>query len=318
MKKNQEEKKDETNYEDLIDIQIKGTLIKSNKQPTPTKEIEKDQKQDEKSIQNLNTDQIKEKSVQNLNTDQVKEEKKEIIEENIPKEDKKEIQLIEQKGSKISVYILLLILLVGIGLQLLLYNLNKERCIIRLKNLSKRDITDKILVNSLRLASNEDRNEPIRLLFSGMSDQEMMNVTKEIYQQLSSKCKDQEWEYTDLNEYHPYLWGKTIYQQIKKNPFSFFVMNINNVDYEEYEFLKDVFDGENASVKYEDDYISPRNAIFILISDLGVDDFSYVNPSENFFEMEDSLKKVIKRALKRRGWADRLIHRISRLVPFYK
>jgi len=110
-------------------------------------------------------------------------------------------------------------------------------------------------------------------------------------------------------------WREKIFNGIKENPKSLFILKIQNIDYKDYEFLKDPFDGENAVVTYDDSRLSPKQSVFILLGDFGSVEFEMGNGIENHHEKEEYYKGVIRRNLKK-TWEDRHIHRISRMIPF--
>lgn len=302
---------EEKDIVNLIKIDIKDGIVNKKDNLNEKQQVNKnDEKKQEKPKENTVKKDQQQASKEEENENKKKEKEIKKIEKPIEKPEEKE----PAKDASCSfLYIIIPVVILGISF-LLFY---KQKCITRLNVISGREFTDKILINSLRLASDEDRNEPIRLLFSGENIQEMEKVSKTIYKQLTSSCQRIKWNFVNLNDYPIQEWRKIIFEEIKSNPFSFFIMNIINERSYQYDFLKDIFDGENAIVNYEEEYVSPKNAIFIMLSNFGSDDFRIVSKSNNFFEIENSLKKIVKRTLRSKEWEDRLIHRLSRIVPFF-
>jgi hypothetical protein len=164
---------------------------------------------------------------------------------------------------------------------------------------------------SLQFACLTHRDGPIGLLLSGKSTPSFDLVTSHIVSELSS-CKNIRWETKFLNSSVAF-WRNVVFDQLRRNPHSLFIMDTVDVDFITFEFLKDAMDGKNSIVSWNSQQVSSASAIFVFLTRLGSNKGSTdVNLTEN--ERIWANREILKSELQENGWEDRFIHRIQTMI----
>jgi hypothetical protein len=104
-----------------------------------------------------------------------------------------------------------------------------------------------------------------------------------------------------------------VFEQLSKWPLSIIVMDSNTIDPTSIHFLTPMLDGTWPKLTANGETISTNQAIFILMSRMMEEELAFLHKSGDL----DYLEKDVKQAMKKKGWAARILQRIDHVIPFF-
>lgn len=143
--------------------------------------------------------------------------------------------------------LMFIIVILGIG-GILIFRYSKQTS--KCPSLRRFDYTRQKIANNIIKRTIGSVHKPLSFLFVGKEMDEMNRTAKNLYQALS--CFDNSWSFSYLNSKNIEM---EIVQQLKRSPKTVFVLNIQNIPYEDLSFFEAALDANYAVVRYKNDQV---------------------------------------------------------------